>query len=66
MHNRTGPRVESRELSLRDAIVLVPLVLAIIAISVYPQFLLARTERTVAGGGTEPALAETPATLQAP
>jgi len=66
MHNRTGPRVESRELSLRDAIVLVPLVLAIIAISVYPQFLLARTERTVAGGGTEPALAETPATLEAP
>ena len=67
MHNRTGPRVESRELSLRDGLVLVPLVLAIIAISVYPQFLLQRTEPTVAGGGAEPALAETPpATLEVP
>jgi len=67
MHNRTGPRVESRELSLRDGLVLVPLVLAIIAISVYPQFLLQRTEPTVAGDGAEPALAETPpATLEVP
>jgi NADH-quinone oxidoreductase subunit M len=47
MHNRTGARVASHELSLRDATVLVPLVLAIIAISVYPQFLLKRTEKTV-------------------
>jgi NADH-quinone oxidoreductase subunit M len=49
MHNRTGPRVESSELSLRDGLVLVPLVLAIIAISVYPQFGLERSERSVAG-----------------
>jgi len=62
MHNRTGPRVEPHELSLRDAFVLVPLVLAIIAISLYPQFLLQRTERTVAGGG-EPALAAEPVTV---
>jgi NADH-quinone oxidoreductase subunit M len=49
MHNRTGPRVESRELSPRDALVLVPLVLAILAISLYPQFALERSEPTVAG-----------------
>jgi NADH-quinone oxidoreductase subunit M len=50
MHNRTGPRVESREMSLRDGLVLVPLVLAILAISLYPQFALKRTEKTVTGG----------------
>jgi NADH-quinone oxidoreductase subunit M len=37
MHNRVGPAVESFELSARDALVLVPLVLAIIAFAVYPQ-----------------------------
>jgi NADH-quinone oxidoreductase subunit M len=47
MHNRTGPRVESREMSLRDGLVLVPLVLAILAIALYPQFALHRSEPTV-------------------
>jgi NADH-quinone oxidoreductase subunit M len=51
MHNRTGPRVESRELGLVDGLVLVPLVLAIIAISLYPQFALDRSEATVGAGG---------------
>jgi NADH-quinone oxidoreductase subunit M len=37
MHNRAGPAVHSVELSVRDALVLVPLVLAIIAFAVYPQ-----------------------------
>jgi NADH-quinone oxidoreductase subunit M len=37
MHNREGPAVTSVELSWRDALVLVPLVLAIIAFAVYPQ-----------------------------
>ena len=37
MHNRAGPSVTSSEMSLRDAVVLVPLVLAIIAFAVYPQ-----------------------------
>jgi NADH-quinone oxidoreductase subunit M len=50
MHNRTGPRVESRELGLRDGLVLVPLVLAILAIALYPQFALDRSEATVGGG----------------
>jgi NADH-quinone oxidoreductase subunit M len=37
MHNRAGPSVTSSELSFRDAVVLVPLVLAILAFAVYPQ-----------------------------
>jgi NADH-quinone oxidoreductase subunit M len=47
MHNRTGPRVESRELSLPEALVLAPLVLLILAIALYPQFGLKRSEKTV-------------------
>jgi NADH-quinone oxidoreductase subunit M len=47
MHNRTGPRVESRELELRDGLVLVPLVLLVLAIALYPQFALKRSEKTV-------------------
>jgi NADH-quinone oxidoreductase subunit M len=37
MHNREGASVHSRELGLRDGLVLVPLVLAIIAFALYPQ-----------------------------
>jgi NADH-quinone oxidoreductase subunit M len=37
MHNRQGPTVTSFDMSLRDAIVLVPLVLAIVAFAVFPQ-----------------------------
>jgi NADH-quinone oxidoreductase subunit M len=37
MHNRQGPAVTSIDLSLRDAVVIVPLVLAIIAFAVFPQ-----------------------------
>jgi NADH-quinone oxidoreductase subunit M len=47
MHNRTGARVESRELSFREGLVLVPLVLLIIAIALYPQFGLKRSEKSV-------------------
>lgn len=47
MHNRVGPKAESREMSVGDGLVLVPLVLAIIAISVYPQLALDRSEKTV-------------------
>jgi len=49
MHNRTGARVQSRELSLRDGLVLVPLVLAILAIALYPQFALERSAPAVTG-----------------
>ena len=37
MHNRQGPAVTSFEMSLRDALVIVPLVLAIIAFALFPQ-----------------------------
>lgn len=47
MHNRTGARVESRELTFREGLVLVPLVALIIAIALYPQFGLQRSEKTV-------------------
>jgi NADH-quinone oxidoreductase subunit M len=37
MHNRQGTTVTSFDLTLRDAIVIVPLVLAIIAFALFPQ-----------------------------
>jgi NADH-quinone oxidoreductase subunit M len=37
MHNRTGPAVTSFDLSFRDAVVLVPLILAMVAFALYPQ-----------------------------
>jgi NADH-quinone oxidoreductase subunit M len=37
MHNRQGPAVTSFDMSLRDAVVIVPLVLAIVAFAVFPQ-----------------------------
>jgi NADH-quinone oxidoreductase subunit M len=63
VHNRTGPRVESREISLREGLVLVPLVLLVLAIALYPQFALKRSEKTVTSlTSPAPALAlkETP------
>jgi NADH-quinone oxidoreductase subunit M len=47
MHNRVGPKVESYEISLRDSLVLVPLVLAIVAFAVYPQAALNAGEQAV-------------------
>jgi NADH-quinone oxidoreductase subunit M len=47
MHNRTGPKVESRELSLRDAFVLVPLLAVILLLAFYPQGALRRSEGSV-------------------
>jgi NADH-quinone oxidoreductase subunit M len=37
MHNRTGPAVTSFDLSVRDGLVIVPLVLCILAFALYPQ-----------------------------
>ena len=47
MHNRLPEGVESREMSLRDASVLVPLVLVIIGIALYPSLILQRGEASV-------------------
>lgn len=46
-HNREGRRVEGGDLSGRDRLVLVPLVLAILAFGVYPQAALRDSEQAV-------------------
>jgi NADH-quinone oxidoreductase subunit M len=47
MHNRLGPRAASREVVLAEAAAIVPLVLVILALAFYPQFVLSRTEPTL-------------------
>ncbi len=47
MHNRLPAGVVSRELSLRDASVLVPLVLVILGTALYPSLILKRGEASV-------------------
>ncbi len=47
MHNRLPEGVESREMSLRDASVLVPLVLVIVGTALYPTLILKRGEASV-------------------
>jgi NADH-quinone oxidoreductase subunit M len=49
LHNRVGPAVESREISFGDGLVLVPLVLVILALALYPQFGLHRSEQATKG-----------------
>jgi NADH-quinone oxidoreductase subunit M len=67
MHNRLRPGVESFDLSSRDALVLVPLVLVILAFAVYPQQALDHSEASVqkvvaAPGGGADAVAQKGAT----
>ena len=47
MHNRVGPHVESREISLTDALVVAPLVALIVAFALYPQLALSKDEDAV-------------------
>ncbi len=47
MHNRVGEQVTSYDLSARDGLVLVPLVLCIIAFALYPQQALEHSEPSV-------------------
>ncbi len=49
MHNRVGKTVESREITLRDGLVLVPIVAVIVFMAVYPQLALHRSEASVKG-----------------
>jgi NADH-quinone oxidoreductase subunit M len=49
MHNRVGPRVESFDLSWRDALPIVPVVGVILVLAFYPQFGLRRSEASVKG-----------------
>ncbi len=47
MHNRVGPRVDSREIGWTDLAAVAPLVGVILVLAFYPQFVLRRTEVTV-------------------
>ena len=47
MHNRVGPKVESRELRLADGLVLVPLVLAVLALALAAQAALKAGDKDV-------------------
>ena len=47
MHNRQAEGAASREISVRDGLVLVPLVRAILALTLYPQLPLERSESAV-------------------
>ena len=51
MHNRPAPRPDSgtasREIGLRDGMVLAPLVLCILGLALYPQLILHRTDASV-------------------
>src|SRR5262245_8488483 len=47
MHNRKPAGLESRQINLRDGIVLAPLVLCIIGLALYPQLILKRTDDSV-------------------
>ncbi|HEY2260689.1 MAG TPA: NADH-quinone oxidoreductase subunit M [Solirubrobacteraceae bacterium] len=47
MHNRVGPQVTSREIGLREAVAVVPVVLVVLVFAFYPQFGLRRSEASL-------------------
>jgi NADH-quinone oxidoreductase subunit M len=49
MHNRVGPAVESRELDRLDLTTIAPLVAVIVALGLYPHFVLDRSDKAVTG-----------------
>ena len=57
VHNRQGPKVETRDLRLADGLVIVPLVGAIIAFGIYPQQALRDGERSAAAAVAKPVAA---------
>ena len=65
MHNRVGARVDSREISLRDGAVLVPLVVVIVFMALYPQLALRRSESSTktAVASAHAALGPAPSTV---
>jgi NADH-quinone oxidoreductase subunit M len=46
MHNRKAEGIESREISVREGAVLVPLVLCILGLALYPQLVLKRVDHS--------------------
>jgi NADH-quinone oxidoreductase subunit M len=53
MHNRVGPSVRSREMTMADGAVLVPIVAVILFLAFYPQFALHRSEGAVTASVAE-------------
>jgi NADH-quinone oxidoreductase subunit M len=49
MHNRVGPEVHSQDIGVREGMILVPMVLVIIALALYPQIALEKGEKAVTG-----------------
>ena len=47
LHNRTGPKVRSREIRLAEAAAIIPLVVVVLALALYPQFGLKRSQPTL-------------------
>ncbi|HEY1520437.1 MAG TPA: NADH-quinone oxidoreductase subunit M [Solirubrobacteraceae bacterium] len=47
LHNRTGPKVRSREIGLGEAAAIIPLVVVVLALALYPQFGLKRSQPTL-------------------
>jgi NADH-quinone oxidoreductase subunit M len=47
MHNRVGSDVQSREITIRDGLVLVPMIAVILLLALYPQGALKRSEGSV-------------------
>ncbi len=60
MHNRVGPGVdpEAKEVGFGDLLVLAPMVLAILALALYPQFGLKRSEPAAQAAVASPMFAE--------
>jgi NADH-quinone oxidoreductase subunit M len=50
MHNPLASGAESREMSIADGLVVVPVVAVIIALALYPQFVLHRSETPIKSG----------------
>jgi len=64
MHNRVGPKVKSRDITVRDGLVLVPLIAVILFLALYPQFALHRSESSVKTAVASAHLALTPLSPQ--
>jgi len=47
MHNRRTENADSREIGLRDALVLAPLTACIVALALYPGLILGRSDTSV-------------------
>jgi len=65
MHNRVGEKVSSREMTLRDGLVLAPLLAVILFLALYPQGALKRSESAVKSSvaAAHAALVQPPAQL---